>query len=353
MELAPAQHPTDSNSLRVGFVALIDAAPVIVALELGLFEQHGLNVVLQRQPGWGSVRDKIATGELHASQAVSGLPFALSLGLGGVRCECLTGLLLNTHGDAITVSNRVWETGGRSLDDLGSEIRRGAFDRPLVFGVVHPYSTHNFLLRGWVRSAGLVPDRDIQIVNVPPALMARNLAARNLDGFCVGEPWNTAAICEGIGHCIATSAELRPYHPEKNLLVTKTFAERRSAEHLALISAVLEACAFCDSAANIDETARILAKPGYINLPVETIQKSLRCEHIETPQTKAGKLRLHQFGAEPVNRPNSQAAAWILEQMNLCGLGVTTKTRGLPGPADVFRTDIYDDAVAHRTAVAL
>ncbi|CAN5324557.1 CmpA/NrtA family ABC transporter substrate-binding protein [soil metagenome] len=345
VELAPVIPRTTGDPLRVGFVALVDCAPLVVAKELGIFRDFGLDVILLRQPGWASVRDKVVTGELDASQAVSGLPFAISHGLGGAQCACLTALLLNTHGDAITVSNRLWEAGARTARELAAELRRGSLGGPLVFGVVHPHSSHNFLLHDWLRSARLVPGEDVQIVIVPPPLMARNLAAGNLDGFCVGEPWNTASISGGNGHCIATSAELCPHHPEKNLLVTKAFAERRSGDHQRLIGALLEACAYCDRSENHPEIARLLALPGYVNVSEEILLQSLCCEHVATPKLRASKLRVHHFSGGDTNRPTGQRANWILQQMNRCGVAAPSNTRGLPAAGDIFRADIYDEVV--------
>jgi ABC-type nitrate/sulfonate/bicarbonate transport system substrate-binding protein len=213
--------------LKLGFVPLVDCAPLVMAKELGLYRKYGVNVVLSRELGWASIRDKIVYGELEATHALAAMPFAVSLGLGSNRCDCVTALVLNLHGNAITLSHDLWQRGVRDGATLREEIVRSRHDKTFTFGVVFPFSSHNFLLRGWLAGAGISTERDVRIVVVPPAQMVTNLKAGHLDGFCVGEPWNSVAVQSQAGWCIATSAELDPQHPEKVLMVTREFAEAR------------------------------------------------------------------------------------------------------------------------------
>jgi len=345
MDLLVPKVTSSEGKLRVGFVPLIDSAPLMVAKETGIFEDYGLSVNLVRQPGWASVRDKITSGELDASHAICGLAFAITYGIGCVPVDCLSGFLLNTHGDGITVSNALWDAGVRSAPDLAAELQGGVLRAPLVFGVVHPHSTHNFLLRAWLCSAGLVPGEDVKIVTVPPPLMGRNLESGNLDGYCVGEPWNTVSAEAGQGRCITTSAELCPMHPEKLLLVKKRFAEDNPETHLNLITALLEACVFCDDPDNREKIASLLSRPAYIGLPKKLLLKSLRGDFSPGDGEKS---RLHLFSGEDVNRPSGDKASWILNQMSLCGAGVGARQWGLPAPSDIFRPDLYEQAVELR-----
>ena len=175
-----------------------------MAHELGLFRKFGLNVSLSRELGWATIRDKIIYGELDAAHAVAGLPFAVSLGLGSIQCECVTGLVLCLQGNAITLSQDLWLRGVRDAGGLHREILRSRGRRTFTFGVAFPFSSHNFLLRQWLLSGGIQPDRDVRIVVVPPPQMFANLEAGNLDGYCVGEPWNSVAVKKGAGWCAAT-----------------------------------------------------------------------------------------------------------------------------------------------------
>src|SRR6266850_6607819 len=224
-KLQPTKPQPPRNALRLGFAPLTDCAPLVMAQELGLFRKYGLCVTLSRELGWASIRDKIIHGELDAAHAVAGMPVAATLGLGAVKCDCLTALVLNLHGNAITLSNDLWQRGVRDGATLRDHVRKARGEQMLTFGVVFPFSSHNFLLRQWLVSHGIMPDRDVRIVVVPPPQMAANLKIGNLDGFCVGEPWNSVAVQTRAGWCVTTSAELDPGHPEKVLMVRRDFAE--------------------------------------------------------------------------------------------------------------------------------
>ncbi len=334
-----------ARRLRVGFVPLIDCAPLMVAKEQGIFGDFGLEVTLIRQPGWASVRDKISSGELDATHALAGLAFATTFGIGCAPAACISGLLLNTHGDAITLSQRWIDAGIDSAVALAASLRRGAFARPPVLGVVHPVSTHHFLLREWLEAAGIRPAEEVAIVTVPPQLMGRNLAAGHLDGFCVGEPWNTEAVVSGHGKCVATSAALSPLHPEKALVVRQEFAQRRSDEHARLTGALLEACRFCDVCENAEWLARWLARPEYVRLPEDLLLRSLRGEVLSA--NCGERLRLHRFFGEEVNRPSTEKANWLLNRMGAAGL-LAGAVRGRAGGGDVFQPEWYDRAAEPR-----
>src|SRR5262249_26411819 len=159
----------------------------------------------------------------------------------------------------------------RNNVSLREEIVRSRAEKTFTFGVVSLLSSHHYLLRNWLAQAGINPERDVRIVVVPPSQMVVNLAAGHLDGFCVGEPWNSVAVQQDIGWCAATSAELQPCHPEKVLMVRREFAEKRGAEHLALIAALLEACEFCDVPENQDQIAATLSRPEYVNAPAAAL----------------------------------------------------------------------------------
>ena len=200
--MARAVHPKNvpfgigrmPKSLRIGFVPLNDSAPLIIAKEVGLFSKYGLSVELSRELGWATIRDKIIFGELDAAHALAAMPVATTFGIGSIACETLTGLVLNLNGNAITLSNEMWNRGVRDLKALRHEVFQTRGSRTYTFGVVSPFSSHNFLLRQWLVSGGINPDRDVRIVIVPPPQMYINLKAGHLDGYCVGEPWNSVAV---------------------------------------------------------------------------------------------------------------------------------------------------------------
>ncbi|HEV8540953.1 MAG TPA: ABC transporter substrate-binding protein, partial [Verrucomicrobiae bacterium] len=161
----------------------MDCAVVIAAQELGLFSKHGLTVRLSREVGWATVRQKLLHEELDAAAAPASLLFSIYCGLGVVRRPCLTGLLLSLNGSAITLSNELWEAGVRDGASLGKFIREQKSSRKLIFGVVLDLSTQNYNLRKWLKSGGVDPDRDIQTVVIPSALMHETYSAGHLDGY--------------------------------------------------------------------------------------------------------------------------------------------------------------------------
>jgi ABC-type nitrate/sulfonate/bicarbonate transport system substrate-binding protein len=301
--------------LRVGFVPLTDCAPLVMAHELGLFRKFGLNVALSRELGWATIRDKIIHGELEAAHAVAGMPVAATLGLGSIPCDCLTALVLNLHGNAITLSNDLWQRGVRDGNSLREEIIRSRRGKTFTFGVVYPFSSHNFLLRDWLTAAAIHPDRDARIVVVPPPQMVASLKAGHLDGFCAGEPWNSVAVQSRVGWCTAASAELAPGHPEKVLMVRLDFAEKHGEEHLALVAALLEACEFCDAPDHREQIIATLARPAYVNVPAAALRRGFGAEF----DLGHGEVRHIQnfsvFHRHNANAPSDDKAAWVLERL--------------------------------------
>jgi len=334
-----------SKPIRLGFVLLIDAAPLIMAQELGLYSKYGLDVQLNRQPGWATVRDKILYGDLDAAQALAVMPFAAMLGLGSIRSDCVSGLVLSLHGNAITLSNDLRLRGVRDARTLRAEIERNRGHKMLTFGVVLTWSSHNFLLRQWLASGGIDPDKDVRIVVVPPAAMFVNLKAGNLDGYCVGEPWNSIAVDSGDGWCPTVSAQLSPGHPEKVLMVRREFTETHAAEHVRLIAALIDACAYCEAPRNREALIATLSQPSYLDTVPDLLRRTLGGPF----HFGGGRLErvpgFHRFSGGDTNEPSADKAQWILE--NLLRLGAIenrTAIRTLSSGA-VFRADLYEQAL--------
>lgn len=227
-----------------------DCAPVVYAQEAGLFAKYELEVELRRETSWANIRDKVINGDLDAAHAPSSLPFLANLGLESDQCACVTGLVLNLQGNAITLSRELWERGVRDATGLREQVYKSWGKRTFTFGVVFPFTSQDFLLRKWLRLGGIVPEVEVRLVVIPPAQMFPTLKLGYIDGFCVGEPWTSVSVEAGVGVCVATSAELAPLHPEKVLMVRQSFSIGRAEEHERLLAALLEACAFCDNPQN-------------------------------------------------------------------------------------------------------
>jgi ABC-type nitrate/sulfonate/bicarbonate transport system substrate-binding protein len=337
--------------LRLGFVPLTDCAPLVMAQELGLFRKYGLGVTLHRELGWATIRDKVIYGELDAAHALAAMPIAATLGLGSIRCDCLTGLVLNLHGNAITLSNDLRERGVHDGPSLKQIVRQLRHERTLTFGAVAPFSSHFFLLRKWLMNSGINPERDVRIVIVPPPQMVANLKAGHLDGFCVGEPWNSVATQSRVGWCMAASAELAPEHPEKVLMVRRDFAEKRANEHTALLAALLDACAFCDEPENHPQLVETLARPEYVGVAEPTLRRGFRGE-FEFGNGRARTVQdfviFHRYDA---NEPSAAKAAWVLQQLRGIATGLEPSSFNAALGRRVFRLDLFENALRLRASV--
>jgi ABC-type nitrate/sulfonate/bicarbonate transport system substrate-binding protein len=333
------------RALRVGFVPLCDCAPIILAKELGLFARYGLNVELSREAGWATIRDKIVFRELDAAHATASMVFSASLGLGAIAVPCLTGIVLNLHGNAITLSTRLWAAGVRDGATLKAHVKACRKVAPLVFGVVFRYSSHDFLLRKWFRMNGIDPERDVRIVIVPPPQMAGNLKTGNLEGYCVGEPWNSVAVQQRVGWIVETSEAIAPLHAEKVLMVREEFASSRADEHVRLLAALLEACVYCDQPRNREQLVDVLAQPQYVNTAPAALRASF-CGPLDLGQDRSGSSsNFHIFSRHNANQPTLDRAAAVLQHLR--------EARALTEDAQVtednlsayFRNDIYHQAL--------
>ena len=331
--------------LRLGYVPLCDAAPLIMARECGLFAKRGLRVELSREVGWATVRDKLIYRELDATQAPAGMVFAATLGLGSIPVPCLTALVLNLQGNALTFSEKLWLVGVRDGASLARHVHGPATGRPVTLGIVSPFSSHHFLLSHWLRQHGIDASRDLRIVVVPPSQAFFNLKAGYVDGYCVGEPWNSLAVLTREGWCAATSVDLAPLHPEKVLMVRRDFAEERAEEHLALVAALHEACRFCDRPEHRERIVETLAQPCYLDAPIEALRMSMASTFDFGHGRVEKMVGFHRFHRERANLPTPERARWVLDQMHACHLFPDPDAVDSPLAGEVFRQDLFNAAI--------
>jgi len=333
--------------LRLGFLPVSDCAPLVMARELGLFEKYELNVELKRENKWATIRDKVIYGELDAAQAPATLPFLANLGVESDQCACVTGLVLNLQGNAITISRSLWDEGVRDAKTFRERIYQSWGKRTFTFGVVYPYSSQHFLLLKWLRSGGIVPHAEVRIVVVPPAEAFPTLKLGYVDGYCSGEPWASVAVEAAAGVCVATSADLAPLHPEKVLMVRRDYAEVRAAEHERLLAALIEACEFCDRPENRPLLSQTLAQPRYVNAPEDCLRAGLEGMVTARDKVVQGLAGLSIFHQHNANEPTDLKAAWVMRHLyELMEQNVLTgHYRGrTPVLKNVFRGDIYERA---------
>jgi len=340
---------SERQPLRLGFVPVSDCAPVVFALESGLFDKYELPVELRRETGWAAIRDKVIEGELDAAHAPATLPFVTNLGIDSDRCACISGLVLSLQGNAITLSRQLWDDGVREAATLRDRIYRHWRRRTYTLGVVFPYSPSYFVLRRWLIAGGIEPNTEIRIVTLPPAQLFPTLKLGYIDGFCAGEPWTSLAIEAQAGVCVATSAELAPRHPEKVLMVRRDFAEERASEHERLIAALLEACAFCDRPENRPLLGEILAEPRYVNAPSNCFKGTFPTPPDNTPPASSEPAILEVFHRQKANEPTDDKAAWLVAQLYEIMESSLLKNL-LPARApvlkNIFRRDIFERAQA-------
>jgi ABC-type nitrate/sulfonate/bicarbonate transport system substrate-binding protein len=337
--MAPAS--SKSGQLRIGFLPLTDAAPLIAAVRHGFFERQGLSVVLSREVGWATIREKIIMGELDAAPAPAPMLWAMHLGMGCQACPVLTAFVLSLNGNAITLS-RALAPELLEGKGLGAIARKRSSGQTLTFGVVFRYSSHLLLLRDWLRTQGLEPERDARVVVVPPGQMFRNLQAGTIDGYVSGEPWNTFAVQQGAGWCPSWTASSRVDQIEKVLLVTRAFSEAKPAEHRALIRALALACAWCDSPENREPIAALLSEQSYLHMPSAVILPSLigRFDAGSGPQDVP---QFHVFSAGNANAPTPEKGMELQTRMVREGL----VPRGTALAKSLFRNDLYEEAGIH------
>ncbi len=330
--------------LRLGYVALTDSAPLIAARELGLFQRHGLHVALSREIGWATIRDKIAHGELDVAHAPAPLLWASQLGLDCAATDVCTGLVLNLHGNAITLSTRLRPLGVVDAATLRSEAQRRRGENQLTFGVVFPFSMHQLMLFSWLRAARIEPGRDVRIAIVPPAQMFRNLAAGTLDGYCAGEPWNSLAVQQHEGWCPAWSASTSPGHVEKVLMVRTDFAMNSRPEHISLIRALAEAAAWCDVPDNRPALVQMLAARSGLDLPAKIIAPALLGRFARGYGRVEYVPDFHVFSRGAANAPTLARAVSL--QAELVAAGLVPRALADPVlPRRLFREDFYREAV--------
>lgn len=347
----------EKTRLNLGFIPLTDCAPLVIAQEKGWFAKYGLDVVLSKETSWANIRDKVAIGILDGAQMLAPMPIASTLGLGPVEKPTITALSLDLNGNAITVSESL-HAQMRALDPVGmtrrpcgaEPLRRLIQDRaargeaPLTFAVVFPVSTHAYQLRYWMGAAGIDPDRDVRLIVVPPPQMVSQLRAGHIDGFCVGEPWNQAAVAQGLGRVLITSYELWNNGPEKVLGVNQEWADRYPNTHRALLMALLSAARWLDAPENRPQVVEILSRPAYVNAPKEIIGLSMtggfRYGPEEDPVIMPDFNVFFRFAA---TFPWRSHAEWFITQMQRWGQ-IEGRIDVFAKAARIYRPDLYRDA---------
>jgi len=276
-----------SIQINAGFMPLFDSAVLVMACEMGFAADEGIELNLFRETSWANIRDRIAIGHFDVAHMLGPMPLAGNLGLTPLASETIVPFAFGLGGNGVTVSNAVWEgmqqfgaqptldpaRNGFALKELIHS--RPGDERLLRFAVTHPHSGHNYELRYWLAGCGIDPEREIEIVIVPPPFMADALAAGRIDGYCVGEPWNSAAVVAGKGHIATVKAAIWRNSPEKVLGVRRMWAQDNPEALAALLRAMHKAARWCQDTRNHAELTALMARPAFLGQPAEIQMRAL------------------------------------------------------------------------------
>ena len=321
----------EKTKLKIGFIALTDCAPLVIAKEKGFFKEEGLDVhVAKEGGGWPGIQQKVINGEYDFSHALAGMPIAATLGINGnAHLQAL--LSLDFNGNAITYGNDIIEemekygldktqrpVSAQSLKKYidAKRASEGSNYQPLNFGMVHPVSTHNYELRYWMASSGIKPDQDCTIKPFPPPTMPSNLIAGNIEGYCVGEPWNSRIVLKGKGSALVTNYDIWNNNPEKVLQARADFVKKYPETTKAVMRAVIKAQKWLDTSwENREEAIKYLAKKNYVKAPKKVLQKSMSGTFLYNKGVDSSNPMFNVFANNYAAYPYYSHGMWFITQM--------------------------------------
>lgn len=344
--MAAAAPPPEKDELKLGFIKLTDCAPLVIAKELGFFEDEGLYVALEAQANWKILLDRVISGELDGAHMLAGQPIGATIGI-GTKAHIVTAFSMDLNGNAITVSNDVWKRMQAAEPALAQPkpphpISAAALEpvvetwkakgEPLRMGMVFPLSTHNYELRYWLAAAGISPgfytpsdstgttDADVLISVTPPPQMPATLEQGTIQGYCVGEPWNQQAVAKGIGVPVVTDLEIWKNNPEKVFGVAASWAQQHPETHVRLVKALIRAGQWLDATpANRHKAVEILARPEYVGADAEVIANSMTGSFEYEKGDRRELPDFNVFFRDHATYPYYSDGVWYLTQMRRWG----------------------------------
>ena len=330
----------EKAEVKIGFIPLTDCASVVMAAELGLDKKYGVKIVPNKEASWAGVRDKLVNGELDMAHVLYGLIYGLQLGTAGPRKEMAVLMNLNHNGQAITLSKKLAEKGAVDAPSLAKLM--ATEKREYTFAQTFPTGTHAMWLYYWMAANGINPMKDAKVITVPPPQMVANMRVGNMDGFCVGEPWNHRAIMDGIGITANTTQDIWKDHPEKVLGTTAEFTKKYPNTTRAVMMAVLEASRWIDAGLqNKMKMAETVAQKSYINTGVDAINQRILGRY----QNGMGKTwddpnHMKFFNDGKVNFPYLSDGMWFLTQHKRWGL-IKSHPDYLAVAKEINQVDLY------------
>lgn len=304
----------EKTDISIGFIPLTDCASVVMASELGLFKKYGLNVTVSKEASWAAVRDKVLLGQLDAAHMLYGMVFGAHLGIGSQKKDMAILMGINHNGQAITLSNKLAEAGIKDGASLKKAVAKR--DREFTFAQTFPTGTHAMWLYYWLAANGIDPFKDVKNIVIPPPQMVANMRVGNMDGYCVGEPWNARAVFDRIGFTVTTTQAIWKDHPEKVLGTTKEFVDKYPNTAKAMVAAVIEASQHIDAMKNRAAVSDIIGGKAYVNAPTQVILGRMQGNYEDGLGKKWSDpdyMKFFDDGA--VNFPYLSHGVWFLTQL--------------------------------------
>jgi len=293
----------EKKELKVGFIPITCATPIIMAEPMGFYKKHGLDVQVYKASGWAMIRDLAINRETDATHMLTPMPLAFTMGVGSQEVPFVMPAVENINGQAITLALK--HKGVKGPQDM----------KGFKFAVPFDYSIHNLLLRYYLAEGGVDPDKEVQIRVIPPPEMVANLQAGNLDGYLGPDPFNQRAVHEGIGFIFMLSKEIWPGHPCCAFAARKDFAEKNPNTFQALFKAIVDATQYAHQPSNRKEIAKAIAPKNFLNQPVEVVEQVLTGEF---PDGLGNTRKVpDRIDFDPF--PWQSMAIWILTQMKRWG----------------------------------
>ena len=339
----------EKEEVRIGFIPLTDCASVVMASVLGFDKKYGVKIVPTKEASWAGVRDKLVNGDLDMAHVLYGLVYGVHLGVSGPKKDMAVLMTLNNNGQAITLSKKLADKGavdGPSLAKLMTTDKRPDGEAR-TFAQTFPTGTHAMWLYYWMASAGINPIKDAKVITVPPPQMVANMRVGNMDGYCVGEPWNHRAIVDGIGITAITTQDIWRDHPEKVLGTTDDFVKKYPNTARAVVMAILEAGRWIDaSLLNKNKMADTIADKSYVNTSVDVINQRILGRY----QNGLGKTwddpnYMKFFNDGAVTFPYLSDGMWFLTQQKRWGL-LKEHPDYLGVAKQINKIDLYKQAAA-------
>ena len=333
----------EKKEVKIGFIPLTDCASIVMASVLGIDQKYGVKIIPSKEASWASIRDKLLSGENDMTHLLYGMAYGINNGVGGPKKDMNVLMTLNHNGQALTLSKKIADKGATNLAGLAKLMQTEK--REYTFAQTFPTGTHAMWLYYWLASGGIDPLQGAKVITVPPPQMVANMRVGNMDGFCVGEPWNHRAIIDGIGVTAETTQGVWKDHPEKVLGVTAEFAKQNPHTCRAVTAAIIEASKWIDaSLANKSKMAETIADKSYVNTSVDAINQRILGRY----QNGMGKtwddpnhMKFYNDGA--VGMPYLSDGMWFMTQHKRWGL-MKEHVDYLAIAQKVNRIDIYQQA---------